>query len=800
MPFLKRLLRSLPLLLLSPFLMAIAALTLFATDVLWKLFGRSPAPGPRPPAPASEASPAPTRGDRGYPAQPPAPASEASSVVIPNWNGKDLLARYLPSVVEALSGNPAHEIVVVDNGSTDGSADFLRSAFPRVKLVALPRNLGFGGGSNAGFRAASNPIVVLLNSDMRVAPDFLAPLLEGFRDPEVFAVSCQIFFTDPHKLREETGLTQGWWQDGMLRVRHRLDPAIDDLYPCFYGGGGSCAFDREKFLALGGFDRLLEPFYLEDTDLGYMAWKRGWKVLYQPRSVVYHEHRGTIGKRFSEARIQAVLKKNYVLFCWKNIHEWPRLAAHFFFVWAAAVLSVIFGDVPLRPDPGALARSFGQLPRAVRSRWRARSLARVSDTEAFLRPLGGYFRDRFDPMERSVERPRVLFVSPYPICPPVHGGGVFMYQTLRELAPLAEVHVVEVLDWPWQQTENEELRGFCASAEWIVRPTGRTEGAGSLLPHAVREIANQDLDWLIHRQLYRKRIDVLQLEYTPLAQYRGAYRRIACALFEHDVYFQSIGRGLGHMPGLVGELKARMEYLRALRYELRALPGCDQVQVCTPANRQFLLSFLPRLAPKLRAGLRAGIDASRYQFRPCGREPLTMLFVGGFRHEPNRVAADWFVREVLPLILARQPDAKLLLAGADPPPAHTYAGDPAHLQMLGYVEDIRRPLARYAVFVCPILSGSGVRVKLLEAFAAGIPVVSTTVGAEGLARQDGEFCALADEPAAFAARVLGLFEDPRAAAQMAARARAEIEAHWDMAAITRKLVESYRALILEKRA
>ncbi len=72
----------------------------------------------------------------------------------------------------------------------------------------MPRNLGFGGGSNAGFAAAKNPIVVLLNSDMRVAPDFLAPLLEGFRDPDVFAVSCQIFFSDPAKLREESGLTQ----------------------------------------------------------------------------------------------------------------------------------------------------------------------------------------------------------------------------------------------------------------------------------------------------------------------------------------------------------------------------------------------------------------------------------------------------------------------------------------------------------------------------------------------------------------------------------------------------------------
>jgi glycosyltransferase involved in cell wall biosynthesis len=113
---------------------------------------------------------------------------------------------------------------------------------------------------------------------------------------------------------------------------------------------------------------------------------------------------------------------------------------------------------------------------------------------------------------------------------------------------------------------------------------------------------------------------------------------------------------------------------------------------------------------------------------------------------------------------------------------------------------VREPLARYALFVCPILSGSGVRVKLLEAFAAGIPVVSTVVGAEGLGRKDGEFCALADDPAGFAARVLALFADPEKAAQMAERARREVVEHWDMAAITRKLVESYGELVKEKRA
>ncbi len=779
MAFLKRLLRALPLLLLSPLLVVAAAVALAAADLLWRLLHW----GRRTVAPAMPERPRPT----------------AASVVIPNWNGRELLEKFLPSVVAALRGNAENEIVVVDNGSSDGSAEFVRTAFPRVKLLALPTNLGFGGGSNAGFRAAKNDVVVLLNNDMRVDAGFLDPLLEGFADPLVFAVSCQIFFSDPTRLREETGLTQGWWEDGGLRVRHRIDEAVDGLFPCFYGGGGSCAFDRAKFLELGGFDKLLAPFYLEDTDLGYMAWKRGWKVYYQPRSVVYHEHRGTIGKRFGEARIQAVLKTNFLLFCWKNIHQWRKLAAHFAFAWAGAVLAVVFGDVQGRPNPAALGRAFLRLPRAIGSRWRARTLARVSDTEAFRRPLGGYFRDRFALMETAPERLRVLFVSPYPICPPVHGGGVFMYQTLMEMAKLAEVHAVELLEDAAQERDNQELRRVCASAEWLIRPSGMPRGFGDLLPRAVREFSNGDLEWLIHRQLYAKRIDVLQLEYTPLAQYRGEYRRIATALFEHDVYFQSISRGLEHMASAVGGMKARVEYLRALRYELRALPGFDQVQVCTPANRDYLLGFRPRLAPRLRAGLRAGIDSSRYRFQAEGREPLTMLFLGGFRHEPNRVAMEWFARQVLPLILARQPQARLAVAGSDPPPEHAYADLAANVEMLGYVDDVRGPLARYAVFVCPILSGSGVRVKLLEAFAAGIPVVSTTVGAEGLAAQDGQICRLADSPAEFAARVLELWENPGKAAELARHARAEVEANWDMAAITGKLVESYGEMVRGKR-
>jgi len=770
---LRRILTGLPLAILSPLLLLSSAIGLAATDLVVRLLPRRKLSTDTQPDAASAA------------------------IVIPNWNGRDLLEKYLPSVVAAAERVAGSEVIVVDNGSTDGSAAFVAERFPQVRVVALEKNLGFGGGSNAGFRAARHDVVVLLNSDMRVEPGFLQPLLDGFTDAHVFSVSCQIFFSDPNKVREETGLTEFWWERGNLRVRHRAEPTIRELYPCAYGGGGSCAFDRRKFLELGGFDELLAPFYLEDTDLGYMAWKRGWKNLYQPASVVYHEHRGTIGRRFSEAYIQGVLKKNFLLFTWKNIHQWRRLLANFLSSWASALLSWLGGDSPERSSLGGIARATLQLPGAMASRAQALRLSAVSDTEAFRRPLGGYFRDTFGTLDGTPLR--VLFVSPYPICPPIHGGGVFMYQTVHELARLCELHLIVLLDFAHERPAHEELDRICASTEYLVRPVGRPKQLGSIEPHAVREFRIPDLAWLIHRQIYTKRIDVLQLEYTVLGQYAAQFRCIPSILFEHDVYFQSIARRLPFMTDFTEKIAARWEYLRSLRWELRMLPALDRIQVCSRDNAEYLLSFLPRLKGRIDDGYRAGIETSRYTYRTGYREPFTILFLGSFRHTPNQEALNWFVEQVLPLVLAEEPRARVLVVGSEPPPLSSFR-HAAAVELVGFVEDVRDPLARYSLFVCPILSGSGVRVKLLEAFAAGIPVVSTRLGAEGLANRDGEICALADQPAEFSRHVVELLRDPQKAAAMAARAREEVVTKRDMRGMTQRLVEGYRAELSRKRA
>ena len=758
-----RLVAAVPLLLFSIALMAVAGVCLAVADLFAWWRGRDPLPPPE------------------------APDNHAASIVIPNWNGRDLLEKYLPSVIAAAAKHPDHEVIVVDNGSTDGSAEMLREHFPSVGVLALEKNLGFGGGANAGVEAARNDIVVLLNSDMRVAEDFLAPLLAAFSDPHVFAVACQILFSDPAKRREETGLTEGRWRRGSLWVSHRDDPLLDRPFPCFYAGGGSAAFDRRKFLALGGFDELLAPFYFEDTDLGFLAWKRGWSVLYEPRSIVWHEHRGTIGRTFSLSYIEGVLGKNRLLFCWKNIHEWRRMAGHL----------VVAGARGWRKRGAVAAWSaFRQLPAALRSRKTARSLAAISDTEAFLRPMGAWYRDRFGAIEPRSERLSVLFVSPYPMCPPVHGGAVFMNHMVRELAPLCKLHLLIVLDYPAEREKHRELETLAASVTYFDRTANPRKQTTWLTPHAVHEIADPELAWMVHREACRNAVDVIQLEYTSMAQYGIRPLRLCCTLFEHDIYFQSVARALSHMRG-GAFLKATFEYLRALRYETRILRRFDRVQVCSAENAAYLLSFAPAFGGRIDDNLRAAIDVSSYPFHVENREPLTMLFLGSFRHRPNIWALEWFVQRVMPHVEALSPGARLVVVGSQMPPGVIRGRN--NVEVRGFVPDISEELGRYAVFVCPILTGSGVRVKLMEAFACGIPVVSTRLGAEGLAEKDGEYCRLADHPKAFAGAIAEIFANPQGAAEMAARARRFVEAEKNTRVLAPRLVESWREIIQQKK-
>jgi GT2 family glycosyltransferase len=318
----------------------------------------------------------------------PKPDLSRASIIVLNWEGRHLLEEFLPSVVEAVKHDGrGHEILVVDNGSRDGSVEFLKTHFPSVRVIPLSRNCRFTGGNNAGVAAAQNDIVVFLNNDMEVDRDFLKPLLDGFQDETVFAVSCQVFFQDKTRRREETGNTKVRWRLGFIEPYHGEVPEKgsggESYLPIFWGGGGSCAFDRNKFLAMGGLDTLYDPFYLEDTDLSYQAWKRGWKSLLAVDSVVVHKHRGTNKQKFGDNFVDNTIRKNQYLFIWKNITCFPWTLSHLLCLPVIQARFLI--QTSWQFETKAFFRALQQFPEALLKRYRRRNDYQMRDPEIFER-------------------------------------------------------------------------------------------------------------------------------------------------------------------------------------------------------------------------------------------------------------------------------------------------------------------------------------------------------------------------------------------------------------------------------
>jgi GT2 family glycosyltransferase len=243
------------------------------------------------------------------------------SVVVVTWNNLDSLRQCLGAIDKAVACSGLKtEVIVVNNGSRDGTEDFLNNN-PQIRNFSFDRNTGFGPASNKGIRMARSPLIVLLNDDIVVAPDFLGPMMRHFEMPDVFAVAPLMILNG----KPLPGRSVGCFRRGLLEIEVRNDHPGKPAFTLFAGGGAGM-FRREMLLTLGGFDELYHPFYYEDLDLGYRGWKRGWVCISEPGSVVHHHHAGTIGKRFSRRYVYAVSRRNYLLFHWKNIHD-PRWTA-----------------------------------------------------------------------------------------------------------------------------------------------------------------------------------------------------------------------------------------------------------------------------------------------------------------------------------------------------------------------------------------------------------------------------------------------------------------------------------------
>jgi len=305
------------------------------------------------------------------------------SIVIPTWNGRRLLEQFLPSVFAASARYRERsgcevQIVVVDDGGTDDTAFWLAEVYPgRVELLMKRHNEGFSHACNTGFAHARNPVVFLLNNDVEVDVDAIAPLVEHFAADDVFAVACET-------VNLETGVASGIgklgsFSRGFLRVHAGYLPTADGReWPSIFASGGAAAFAREKLMALGGFDTLYAPFYWEDVELSYRAWKRGWRVLFEPNSRVRHQVSSTIGKVFARHDVRAIEHRNRLLAHWVNVHDrelWRRHRTAVAVLGLTAVVRLDFAFLD------GLAQAMGRRGEAMRRRGEERAAAVRSDRD-----------------------------------------------------------------------------------------------------------------------------------------------------------------------------------------------------------------------------------------------------------------------------------------------------------------------------------------------------------------------------------------------------------------------------------
>jgi N-acetylglucosaminyl-diphospho-decaprenol L-rhamnosyltransferase len=259
-------------------------------------------------------------------------------VFVLNHSGRPLLEECLPSVVAcARATTRPCRVTVIDNESSDDSVHYLRRVWPEVAVLQMP-NRGLVSFNDA-VRFAAEPLIVLLNNDVKLAAGCLDHLVAPIeRDPNCFLTGPQCWGFD--------GAYEGTRSALCFRrgfVHTRLQP-VSVAGSCVMGpvptasAGAVLAVQREKFLALGGFDSLFLPGRYEDLDLAFRGWLAGWHATYVSDAVAYHKRSATFGSRLGDDGIRQLDVRNALLFAWKNLRGPTFIARHLCFL----VLRLLF--------------------------------------------------------------------------------------------------------------------------------------------------------------------------------------------------------------------------------------------------------------------------------------------------------------------------------------------------------------------------------------------------------------------------------------------------------------------------
>lgn len=244
------------------------------------------------------------------------------TVVIPNWNGDAYIASCLDSLkAQSIENVP---VIVVDNGSTDGSCERIKSQYPWVQLIELDQNYGFCKAVNVGIEAAQTKYVILLNNDIRADKEFIRALLRRAEsDEKIFSCQAKMLQMDRPDRIDNAGdqyCALGW---AYTRGKDRPAAEFTEAAQIFSACGGAGLYRKEVFQKIGLFDEA-HFAYLEDVDIGYRAQICGYENWYEPEALVYHKGSAATGSRHNAFKVFHASRNNIYL-VYKNMARWQIL-------------------------------------------------------------------------------------------------------------------------------------------------------------------------------------------------------------------------------------------------------------------------------------------------------------------------------------------------------------------------------------------------------------------------------------------------------------------------------------------
>ncbi len=621
------------------------------------------------------------------------------SVLIPESGTPDLLATTLARAAAAIAilDEPA-EIIVQVNGARAELYRNLQRDYPLVIWRFADAALGFNGAIEAGLQAVRFGAVYLLNSDMYMDRQALQQLLP-YRSTAAFALASQIFFPDDGRRREETGWSDFYVQGTRTVVYEKMPDLSPVARASFYASGGSSLFRTALLKEYVHDSRGFSPFYWEDADWGVRAWEEGLECVFVPASIVVHEHRGTIKRRFSEAEINRVLDRNALQF---------ELRHH-------------FTDVTGIRSMGHLAAQVAQTRTELGTLDIARGVAKVRGRADAAKLHGFTFAHLFNKYYLPGWRanlPTVLWVTPFAIYPPAHGGARRITELAKRLSKRVNLILLTDEMSHYQQCDPLEFAAFRSVHLFRARIDLPGQGVQDLATR-MRVHAPDALRYQLRQLQQQYQVDLVQVEFmeaTRLVEERIGNTCFVASL--HDVY-------------LDGGAQDSMQLDTLRRY--------DGIVACSDEDAQWLHGLPAHVVSN------GAVD--RYASSVASGPGKTVLFMGPFRYLPNYTGILAFLTEVWPLLLMRHPDARLIVLGGpescEMQFRHALLRQPS-VQLVSEFVDPAPLLAQCALTINPQQEIRGSALKVAEALLARRICISTTQGARGFDRIDSSALRICD--------------------------------------------------------